>query len=160
MKRIRSNILRYLFAVASVMAIVMLRYFTEDDAPTSSPLLFFALAVFVTAWLGGFYPGIFATIASVCVAVFFNTQTQNGFYFKNNLDIIRTIFALISGVAISWVIEELHQAREASDEKTAKLKKEILERQKVEEDLAESLKREKVARAELEIANRTKDEFI
>lgn len=160
MKRIRSNILRYLVAVASVMTIVMLRYFTENDVRSSSPLLFFVIAIFVTAWLGGINPGIFATILSAGIGVFFYTATYNSFYIENTSYIIHTIFFVISGVAISWAIEQLHQAREASDEKTAKLKSEILERQKIDENLAESLKREKVVRAELEIANRTKDEFI
>jgi signal transduction histidine kinase len=107
--------------------------------PDRSPLPLFLAAVMVSAWYGGFGPGVLTTAIAVVTKTYFIMPPTGSF----DIDDIATAFYIVVfvlvAVLISWLTGALRRAEAANRVLAA---------------------RERAARAEAEAANRAKDVFL
>ena len=102
-ERHSARALVYVVAVAGTAVAAVIRHFV-GDLGGRGPLGPFFLAVLLSAWLGGWWPGLFATILSTLVtAVFFVERT--GFLFRDAGDGIAVAVFVVVGLLTSWVCE-------------------------------------------------------
>jgi len=102
-ERHSAGALVYIVAVAGTAVAAVIRHFV-GDLGGRGPLGPFFLAVLLSAWLGGWWPGLFATILSTLVtAVFFVERT--GFLFRDAGDGIAVALFVAAGLVTSWVCE-------------------------------------------------------
>src|SRR5215470_14758019 len=82
----------YGVAVLSVALATVVRLELDPLLGESAPLLIFAIAVVLTSWFGGFWPGLLATILSLLtVDYFFFAPKYSLFRYDSSLDEIRAI---------------------------------------------------------------------
>jgi len=100
----------YALAVLSVTIALLL---TLVIAPIRQQFRFllFILAVFVSA-AGGFWPGVFATLLSMAVAVFFLFESLHSFAILSPEVLIPLIAFCGVGVVITWVTHRLQRSEE------------------------------------------------
>jgi len=100
----------YALAVLSVTIALLL---TLVIAPIRQQFKFllFILAVFVSA-AGGFWPGVFATLLSVAVAVLFLFEPEHLFAIASPEILVPLIAFCGVGVVITWVTHRLHRSEE------------------------------------------------
>jgi signal transduction histidine kinase len=143
MRRMRvslSSAWDYTVAAAAAAAALAVSHFAwplvEPDRP---PLVLFLAAVMVSAWHGGFGPGLFTTVLAFVTKVYFIMPPTGSF----DIDDIATAFYLavfvLVGVLISSLTGALRRAEAANRVLAAQ---------------------ERAARAEAEAANRAKDVFL
>jgi PAS domain S-box-containing protein len=100
----------YGVAVLSVALATVVRLELDPLLGESAPLLIFAIAVILTSWLGGFWPGALATALSLLVIdyLFFEPK-YSIFGYDSRLDQIRAIFFGIFGMLFSLIIARLRE---------------------------------------------------
>ena len=102
-KRFSAGGLVYIVAVVGTAVAALIRHFV-GDLGGRGPLGPFFLAVLLSAWLGGWWPGLFATILSTLVtAVFFVERT--GFLFRDAGDGIAVGLFVVAGLVTSWICD-------------------------------------------------------
>jgi PAS domain S-box-containing protein len=101
---------RYTVAVAATVATLLMRIGIDPWAGTTSPHLFFAPAVMLAAWFGGFGPGMLSTIAGAILANYFLMDPSGEFSFDNS-NVIRSVVFLLVGWQISWLSGAMHAAQ-------------------------------------------------
>src|SRR5262249_51545230 len=80
----------------------------------SAPLLIFAIAVMLTAWFGGFWPGILAIVLSLLtVDYFFFESKYSLFRYDSRLDQIRAVSFVIFGILSSLIFARLRESVKA-----------------------------------------------
>jgi two-component system, LuxR family, sensor kinase FixL len=99
----------YTIAAAAVAAAVVLRYGFESLLGGQAGYLLFIPAVLVGSAMGGWGPGIFATVLGMLAGVFF-VADFGSFTASNKLNVV--MFALV-GIGASWRGELLRRARVA-----------------------------------------------
>jgi PAS domain S-box-containing protein len=83
----------------------------------SAPLLLFVIAVILTSWLGGFWPGLLAIILSLLVSdYFFFAPKYSLFTYDSKLDEIRAISFGIFGILSSLIFARLRASVKAERE--------------------------------------------
>jgi len=97
----------YAIAAAAVAAAAVLRYGFEALLGGQAGYLFFIPAVLIGSAMGGWGPGIFATVLGMLAGVFF-VADFGSFTPGNQLDVV--VFALV-GIGASWRGELLRRAR-------------------------------------------------
>jgi PAS domain S-box-containing protein len=108
--RTKNPLLTYGFAVVSVALVLGGRYLAWTWLHDESPFLFFITAIALSAWWGGFYPGLLSTALSSAVValVLLNPVSASG------TDVGRVAqlasFAVI-GLLTSWLMARLHASR-------------------------------------------------
>jgi signal transduction histidine kinase len=132
MSALPSKSLRYFVAIAATAVVFTARYLLEPALGDVAPLVMFTLSVTVSAWYGGFGPGLLATALSLLLGDYF-------FIAESIAERIEEALFLGIGVAISI----LSQARLSLEAKRQQL-----------------LASEQDARRAAEDANRLKDEFL
>jgi PAS domain S-box-containing protein len=80
---------------------------------TSSPYLTFIPAVMLSAWYGGFGPGLLSTALSAIAALFFFVDPLGKIDATNPTDAAGLIGFCCSGVFVSWLTGRLQDARRA-----------------------------------------------
>ena len=132
---------RYGLALVSVLAAFAARFILEPTLGAVAPLVLFSLAVTVSAWYGGFGPGLVATLASGILGDYFFIEPLHTFRFSthNLADQVELYLFYATGIAISLMSRERFSSREK---------------------LRQLLIREREAREEAQTANRLKDEFL
>jgi signal transduction histidine kinase len=132
---------KYGLALVAVLAAFVARFLLEPILGAVAPLILFSLAVTLSAWYGGFGPGIVATVACVLLGDYYFIEPLHSFRISshNRAQLLELILFLLTGVAISMI----SQMRITSEAKRQQL-----------------LIREKEARVTAEVANRHKDEFL
>lgn len=135
----------YTIAVAATVATLVVRFALGvpfDDRPL---LIFFVLPIILSAYLGGLWPGLAATLLSVSLVDYFLIWPIHSFEISRKADIGHLFMLAISGVFISILTELLHRSRDISEKRTddflhanEQLKKEIADRKRAEESLRES----------------------
>src|SRR5262245_5383794 len=102
----------YGVAVLSVALATVLRLVLVPLIGESAPLLiFFAIAVILTSWFGGFWPGLLAIILSILtIDYFFFEPKYSIFRYDSQLDQIRAISFVIFGIISSLIFARLRES--------------------------------------------------
>jgi signal transduction histidine kinase len=132
---------RYGLALGSVLAAFVARFILEPTLGDVAPLVLFSFAVTVSAWYGGFGPGLVATLVSGLLGDYFFIEPLHTFRLSshNLAEQVELYLFYATGVAISLMSQERFSSREK---------------------LRQLLIREREAREEAQTANRLKDEFL
>jgi signal transduction histidine kinase len=110
------------------------------------PFLFFFPAILVSAWYGGFWPGLLSTLLSACLLLIFWIEPFGELSVAHTIELLAVVIFIAVGLAIAAAHESLH--RQQAAQQAARLE---AERTAV---LAQRAQREADA------ANRAKDEFL
>jgi len=105
------RVLPYLVAIGVVLLVAVLR----EALPIMgdrSPFGVFTLAIILSAWLGGFFPGLLATIFAVAIGTYFFVIPHG---FTQVHAVLLATFSL-NGFLISLVCEMLHRSRRRAEE--------------------------------------------
>jgi signal transduction histidine kinase len=100
----------YLIALVATAGLLAIRLALDNFLQASSPFLFFAPAVMISAWYGGRGPGLLATVAGALAANYFLLGDANSFS-RTPDDLIKTAVFLIVGAQISWLSGALYAAK-------------------------------------------------
>jgi PAS domain S-box-containing protein len=100
----------YAVAVLSVALATAIRLKLDQLIGESAPLLIFVVAVIITSWFGGFWPGLLSIILSLLVSdyLFFEPK-YSIFTYDSKLDVIRAISFGILGVLFSLAFGRLRE---------------------------------------------------
>ena len=153
-------VLRYVSAVLAVALAAAIRVALNPLLETRGPFVLMFLAVAVAGWYGGLGPGLLATILSAALALWlfldpaYTLQTLPFSY------VVFTALFIIGGTVISVLSESMHRARNKAELSAEELRLEVLQRERIADELKQSVEREKSALIESEIAHRAKDEFL
>jgi len=106
----RSRRISFGVALLSTSAALVLRWPLWPLLGQTSPFLTFFAAVVVTAYLGGFWPGLLATLLGSAASDYFLIEPGGFGVSQTGAIVTLTIFVLI-GVSISGLSESLHRTR-------------------------------------------------
>jgi len=109
----------YVVALLSVGLALGLRELAEPWMGSKAPFLQFYPAIFVSAWFGGFGPGLVATLLSAGLAAYFYLPPA-GFAIDDSVDRVVLAIFVVMGVAISGLSRRIRTA-EASRRESAQL---------------------------------------
>jgi len=109
----------YVVALLSVGLALGLRELAEPWMGNKAPFLQFYPAIFVSAWFGGFGPGLVATLLSAALAAYFYLPPA-GFAIDDSVDRLILAIFLVMGLAISGLSRRIRTA-EASRREAAQL---------------------------------------
>lgn len=101
----------YLAAIGAVLLVAALRG-ALPLMGDRSPFGLFTLAIILSAWMGGFFPGLMATVLAVAMGTYFFILPKG---FTNVHAVLLATFCL-NGFLISLVCEMLHRARRRAEE--------------------------------------------
>ena len=101
--------LRYAFALVATLLALGLKLAIDRWTPNVGPFLFFAFAVMLSAWFGGFGPGLLATAAGALAADHFLLKPYPGVP-GDESNVVRLAVFVIVGVQISWLSGALRRA--------------------------------------------------
>jgi len=154
-------------AVALVLAATLLRLIFLPALELRATFITFYPAVMLAALYGGLRAGMLATLLSAVSADYFWVEPVGSFSILTEADWLALATFFFNGFLLSWVAEKVHQANltqrqaEASQrvelerlvaERTIELSKQIVERERAEQDL-----RSLNADLERRVAERTTD---
>jgi formate hydrogenlyase transcriptional activator len=94
---------RYGLALAAVIATGLLRYSLGGALATTARFVLFYPTIMTIAVLGGFGPGVFATLLAAAIADYFFMEPLNSFAVANRPDILSLGLFVATGIAISWL---------------------------------------------------------
>ena len=101
----------YGVAVLSVALATVVRLEFDPLLGDNWPLLIFVIAVILTAWFGGFWPGLLAIILSLLSIDYFIFEPKYSlFSYDSRLDQIRAIFFGIFGIFFSLIFARLKES--------------------------------------------------
>lgn len=123
LKANRLPLIRYGVAVLASLLALLFRLLLEPILQGEAPLLVFVLPVMVSAWYGGFKPGVLATVLSALVGTYFFIPPLFSFEPTDLADAIRCIIFLVEGISISALNESLRRSRERSEATALSLKR-------------------------------------
>jgi PAS domain S-box-containing protein len=104
-------------SVLSVALAAVVRLELDPLLGEGAPLLLFAIAVILTSWFGGFWPGLLAIALSLlaCDFLFFEPK-YSIFTYDSRLDEIRTVYFGIFGILFSVILGRLRNGIQAEKE--------------------------------------------
>src|ERR1017187_8817904 len=92
---------QYGFALVAVTAAALVRYRLDVALGFTHPFLLFCPTIMLIALLGGFGPGMFATLLSAVIAAYLFMEPLNSFVVRHPRDIVGLVLFGVIGVAIS-----------------------------------------------------------
>jgi two-component system, LuxR family, sensor kinase FixL len=101
---------QYGFAVLAIAAALAIRLGLESILAGSASYIFFMPAVLIASALGGWGPGIFATILGLVIGMFFVADVR----VVAGADIVNAVVFALVGIGTSWRGELLRRARVAA----------------------------------------------
>ena len=101
--------LRYAFALVATLVALALKLAIDRWTPNVGPFLFFAFAVMLSAWFGGFGPGLLATASGALAADHFLLKPYPGVP-GDESNVVRLVVFVLVGVQISWLSGALRRA--------------------------------------------------
>jgi PAS domain S-box-containing protein len=112
-------VLKYSIAVLTVAAALIVRLAAWNLLGTETPFTFFYAALAVSAWFGGFGPGVAATLLSAGSVAYFLLPPHREFRLEH-VHILHLAIFVCTGVLSSWLMGRLiaatRQARQAQEE--------------------------------------------
>src|SRR3984893_6527737 len=92
---------QYGFALIAVAAATLLRYGLDVALGFTQPFFLFYPTIMLIALLGGFGPGLFATLFSAVLAAYLFLEPLNSFAVRNSRDRVGLVLFAVMGVAMS-----------------------------------------------------------
>ena len=111
--------LRYGVAVTVPLAVLSLREAMEPVLMDRAPLLLPALAIIVAAWLGGLWPGIVCSVATIVVWLLHGGELAQSLAAGKAHAYVRLGMFAALGVGISVLSELLHRSRRRAEDNAA-----------------------------------------
>lgn len=151
----RNRLKHYLFAALIVAIISLIKLFLGSFTQTA-PFLLFVLAIILSAWRGGFGPGLFATISTIVIIEYVFLPEGKSLFNKDLANNISCIVFFVQGIFVSALCSSrlrsehlLHQAGKDLENRIVnrtiqlaqankELKQEIQERNLLQEDLRQA----------------------
>jgi len=119
----RLPLICYGVAVLASFLALLFRLMLEPVLQGEAPLLVFILPVMVSAWYGGFKPGLLSTVVSALVGSYFFIPPLFHFGANETSDIIRCSIFLSEGILISALSGSLRRSRQRSETTALSLKR-------------------------------------
>src|ERR1700687_6519850 len=91
---------QYGFALIAVAAATLSRYGLDVALGFSQPFILFYPAIMLIALLGGFGPGLFATLLSAVMAAYLFLETLHSFSVRSPRDRIGRVLVVVLGAAL------------------------------------------------------------
>ena len=101
----------YVFAIAAVAVVVLLRLTTGEVFSQRPLLILLVLPILLSAYLGGLGPGLVATGAAACGVNFLLIPPTHSFAIDKSADLVQWLMLIVCGVFISVLTEALHRFR-------------------------------------------------
>jgi PAS domain S-box-containing protein len=102
-------LLRYGAALAAALGALVIRAALAPVLGANAPLLVFVLAVTVSAWYGGLWPGLVTTLASVAIGAYFFVPPIGQLLPESGAEWLRVTIFATEGVIISVLTESLRR---------------------------------------------------
>ncbi len=110
-ERRRARLVAYGAAFLSTGLALALRWPLWPVLGDSSPFLTLILAVLLSAYLGGLWPGLLATFLGVAVASYFLIEPRYSFAIADTANVVALVLFVLAGTLMSILSEFLHRAR-------------------------------------------------
>ena len=134
----RTRLLGVLVALIAVGVATVLRLAISPLVGSSAPFTIFLLAVVVSAWSGGFWPGAVATVLGLVIGDLLFIEPKGTIVMLEPEHAIRSFSYLLVGLSISAVSEQWHRARRRDRVHALQLEHEMAERLKLVDELREA----------------------
>jgi PAS domain S-box-containing protein len=112
LQRPRHSLLGYGVALVTTALTLLVRWMLNPVLGNAVPQMTFFPAVMIAAYVGGFWPGMLATVLSALAANFFLAGPTPSFHFSNTNDIAALVLFLLVGTIVSALCESLHRIRD------------------------------------------------
>jgi signal transduction histidine kinase/CheY-like chemotaxis protein len=139
-------VLRYGAALLAVLAAAGVRWALQPAMGVAPPYITFYLAIVVAAAIGGFGPGLFATLLGGLLGIGLANLPVDKLQLGTVAEQLRLTIYLLSGLGISLIAAGMHNARRRAREEA--------------EQLRRSTEELRVANERLVEADRSKDHFL
>jgi len=158
--RVRSAPERYILALTASLCAAGAGIELHSWFGYRFPLITFYPVIMLSAWFGGLWPGVAATLASTVLVDYLWLNPLRASHLSTAGDAVALVLFVGTGLAISGFSESLH--RSTARERIARTQAEAGESALTgrERQLRAALAGEHTARAEAEEANRLKDQFL
>jgi two-component system, sensor histidine kinase and response regulator len=107
----RARLVAYSVAVLATAASLLIRWPLKPVLGDAVPHMTFFPAVMIAAYVGGFWPGLLATLLSAVAANYFITEQLRFFRVTTANDVAALVLFVLVGTIISGLCESLHRAR-------------------------------------------------
>ncbi|HZZ74267.1 MAG TPA: ATP-binding protein, partial [Pirellulales bacterium] len=121
----------YVAAIVASLALVALRVVLTPWLENEAPLLILLLAVAVAAGIGGFRPGLLATVLSAALGYYFLIVKADRLFALETSGPTQVIVFLCEGLLISILFEGLYRSRQAILAQQRMLEEQAVERERV-----------------------------
>ncbi len=136
LRDLRTQGLGDLVAFLATLGTALACYGLSNGLSLEMPFILFVLPVFLSAWYGGWRSGLLATLLCCVAGLFLLIERESG-QIANPSDRFRLILLAMIGIAISWITEAMHQARQQAQAEYQRLQQEVSERRRAEAALRE-----------------------
>ncbi|MBD0302103.1 MAG: PAS domain S-box protein, partial [Tolypothrix sp. T3-bin4] len=118
------RILLSTYSVAVILSLLTLwlRFLLVPLLGDSAPLLVFILPVMLSAWYGGWRPGLLATVLCTLLGTFFFVVPISSLLILDVQNSTRVVIFLVEGVCISGLNEALRKARNRAEKIASRLR--------------------------------------
>lgn len=103
--------LNYAFGMVLVVAMLWVRLQMSVDVGDGPLLNLFMLPIILAAMLGGFGPGVVATITTAVLTAYFHASPVHGFILATANDQFQWSLLIVNGLVISLLSEAMHRLR-------------------------------------------------
>ncbi|CAM2145357.1 histidine kinase [Pararobbsia alpina] len=131
---LRNGVWPYLLAIASTIAMGVLRWLLTPVLGYHAPLLPFLLSLLFAAWFGGLGAGLAATVLGALAGMLLFMSPRMSLRLDHANDIVFVALFLLIGSAVCIMLDALRTTRERLIASTALLEDEVRERRRVELD--------------------------
>ena len=108
----RAQLVAYGVAVVAPAVSLVMRLLVGPQVMEERALyITFCPAVMITAYLGGFGPGMLATLLSAAAVDYFFVEPHGSLWMQHTHDVIALVFFVLVGGVTSFLCESLHRSR-------------------------------------------------
>lgn len=107
-------IIKFSTVTAFVLIAFLIRFFIKSTLERESPFIIFVLAVIVSAFYGGFRPGIYATLLSTILGMYF-FQDEYGEVVLDTLRVVQAFIFFGIGLTVSLLVEFLNRSHRRTE---------------------------------------------
>lgn len=129
---------RYFTTFAFVLLFVGIRWLLHPFLGDTAQLLLFILPVIIAALVGRFFCGVFAVILCALSGIVFFIKPYYSLTIESSSVFFHVTVFVSIGIVISWLVEQLHNARTIAEAKAAEAEREATESRIAEESAKES----------------------
>src|SRR5215467_5842790 len=112
--------MRYVFAIAVVAVATLARFALEPVLDLKAPFTLYFLGVVLSAWFGGFGPGLLATALAGVAGWYFFVPPQYSFRSSDSTAPAQLVVFIVVGILTSLLAEGLHAAKRKAQENERK----------------------------------------